>query len=112
MTQKAFITKSGKANFTCPECGKVKQMDVTPFKDIDKEVKLKCTCTCKHVFSVTLERRRHFRKPVDLEGQLIIRDLKVPVRVIDVSRLGLKIQTINPLDLNIGRNAVITFVLD
>ncbi|MFH2091537.1 MAG: PilZ domain-containing protein, partial [Pseudomonadota bacterium] len=96
----------------CPECGKIKQMDVSRFNDIVKEVKLKCTCTCQHVFQVILERRQHVRKSVDLSGELIFGDKRALVRVLDVSRIGLKIKTTQPLPLTIGSKSTIYFVLD
>jgi len=112
MAQKVFVTNSGKANFSCPECGKTRQMDVSRFHNVDKEVKLKCTCTCKHKFSVVLERRKHIRKGVDLEGQILFEKEKYPVKVLDISRLGLKIRTDEILDLNPGDKTVIDFILD
>jgi 5-keto 4-deoxyuronate isomerase len=112
MSQKAFVTKSGKANFKCPECNKVKQMDVSRYTDIDKEVKLKCTCACKHVFSVLLERRRHIRKNVALEGQLFCEGQQSLIMVVDVSRIGLRLKTSKKLKLNVGSKAVVKFTLD
>ncbi|NOX34375.1 MAG: PilZ domain-containing protein [Deltaproteobacteria bacterium] len=112
MTQKAFLTKSGKANFSCPECGKTRQMDVSRFTNVEKEVKLKCTCTCRHVFSVVIERRMHIRKKVDLSGALLFGNKRHPVKVVDISRLGLKLRTKGLPDLNPGDRVVIEFTLD
>ena len=112
MTQRAFVTKRGRANFTCPECGATKQMDVSKFKEIDKRVKLKCTCVCKHVFSAVLERRQHVRRSVELDGELVYRDLKAHIKVVDVSRIGLKIITRTVLDLETGSKVIVKFTLD
>ena len=112
MVQKVFITKSGTANFSCPECGKVKQLDVSRYNTVEKEVKLKYTCTCKHIFSVILERRKHIRKMVDLPGLLILGNKRYPITVIDISRVGLKIRTKGTLDLNLDDKVVLEFVLD
>lgn len=112
MAQKVFVSKSGKANFSCPECGKTKQLDVSRFHDLNKEVKLKCTCTCKHKFSVILERRKHIRKDVDLDGDIILEGEKYPIKVLDISRLGLKIRTDEVLDINPGDKTIIDFILD
>jgi predicted RNA-binding Zn-ribbon protein involved in translation (DUF1610 family) len=112
MAQKVFITRSGKANFACPECGKIKQLDVSRYNTVDKEVKLKYTCTCKHIFSVILERRKHIRKKVDLPGVLILGNKKYPIQVIDISRVGLKIRTKGILDLRLEDKAVLEFALD
>jgi len=110
--QKIFITRDEKAVFSCPECGKSRQMDVSKFSIVDKEVKLKCTCTCKHVFSITLERRKYIRKEVYLSGVLILGNKKYPINVIDISKFGLKIRTKGLLDLHLEDRVVLEFALD
>lgn len=112
MVQKTFVTKNGKANFLCPACGRSKHMDVSKYGDIKKEVRLKCTCACKHVFSVTLERRRHVRKAVNLKGNISFGKLSQPVRIVDVSRLGLKIRAENELVFTVEDKVIVDFVLD
>lgn len=112
MVQKVFITRSGKANFSCPECGKVKQLDVSRYNTVDKEVKLKYTCTCKHIFSVILERRKSIRKKVDLPGLLILGNKRYPVNVTDISKIGLKIRTKGLLNLHLEDKVVLEFALD
>jgi len=112
MAQKVFITRSGKASFSCPECGKTKQLDVSRYNTVDKEVKLKYTCTCKHIFSVILERRKYIRKKVDLPGVLILGNKKYPVNVIDITRAGLKIRTKGLLELHLQDKVVLEFILD
>lgn len=112
MVQKVFATKSGKANFSCPECGKGRQLDVSRFSDVKKEVKLKCTCVCKHVFSIILERRQHIRKSVDFGGNLTFNNKTYPVKIVNISRLGLLIRTRNILEINIDDNLVVRFTLD
>ncbi|MCP3871538.1 MAG: PilZ domain-containing protein [Desulfobacteraceae bacterium] len=112
MTQKIFISKTGKANFVCPECGKAQQMDVSKFAKAAKEVKLKCKCTCQHVFSVILERRMSQRKTVDFSGNLILEGENYPIKVTDISRCGLKIRTKEPLALNLEDQIIVDFILD
>jgi len=112
MTQKIFLTRNGKARLVCPECGKTKLMDINRFSHIDKEIKLKITCKCSNIFSVILERRKHVRRGVNLPGILIIGNKKHIIKVIDISRLGLKIRVEETLDINFESNAVIEFILD
>jgi len=112
MAQKVFITRSGNASFSCPECGKIKQLDVSRYNTVDKEVKLKYTCTCKHIFSVILERRKHIRKNVGLPGVLISGNKKYPINVIDISRNGLKIRTNGLLELRCEDKIMLEFALD
>ncbi len=112
MIRKVFITRSGSASFACPECGKIRRLDVSRYNAEEKEVKLKYTCTCGHIFSVILERRKHVRRKVDLPGVLIMGEKKYPVNVIDISRMGLKIKTRRILDLHPEDKAVVAFTLD
>ncbi len=112
MAQKIFLTKSGTASFFCPECGKTKQMDITKFRDIKKEVKLKATCSCKHKFSVILERRQHIRMKVNLKGLVLLNGKKFPVDIFNISRFGLRAKARGPLDLKILDKVLLEFVLD
>ena len=112
MIQKVFLTKSGKAEFSCPECSKRKQMDISKFINVNKEIRLKITCKCSHIFSVILERRKHLRIDVHLPGVLIAGTQQFPVIVKDISKQGLKIKTKKILNLNIDDKITIKFVLD
>lgn len=112
MTQTVFIMQSGKANISCPECGKVRQMDLSKYLAIERAVTLKATCSCGQVFPFTLERRLHVRKTVDLEGRLTYRNKQYPVKVLDISRLGMKIRTLKALNIREGDRLVIDFILD
>ena len=112
MVQKIFITTDGKARVTCPECCKTKLLDVSKYNQLRKEVKLKCTCVCKHVFPVTLERRKHIRKPVSLEGSVKLGNITHSVRVVDITRSGLQFNTRQVLDFTLQSRIVIDFILD
>lgn len=112
MVQKAFVNKNKMATFSCPECGKVRQMDVSKFTHVDKEIKLKYTCTCKHKSSVILERRQCVRERVSLKGNVVRNLKKIPILVIDISRFGLKIKSTGKLELKVGEKIFVEFVLD
>lgn len=112
MTQKIFITASGRASVSCPKCHKTKLLDVSKYNSAGKEVKLKCTCTCKHVFPVVLERRKYARKAVALEGILKLGAMIHPIKVVDITRSGLQFKTRTPLDLTLQNRILIEFTLD
>jgi len=112
MTQRIYLTKSGTAGIACPECGKNRQMDVSKYRDIQKEVKLKCTCKCKHTFSVTLERRQQVRKKVLLTGGVLLNQKQYPVDIINISRIGLRIKTKGRLDISLLDRVELEFTLD
>jgi hypothetical protein len=112
MAEKIFLTKNAKAVVLCPECGKTKMIDFERFIDMDREIKLKATCKCSHVFSVILERRKHVRKQVDLKGGLINGNENYSIAIINISRMGLKLRTKKVLNLNPDDKVVIEFILD
>lgn len=114
MVQKVFLIGDSKAKFSCPACGKERKMDVSKFRAAQKQVKIKCVCSCKHEFSVILERRKHIRRKVDLEGLLTCQNDTFPVKIMDISRLGLLISTPEELELEFepGQKIVVSFRLD
>ena len=49
-------------------------------------------CKCKHQFSVLLERRRFIRKDKELSGYVIDGGKRIPLKVLDISKYGIKIK--------------------
>lgn len=112
MVQKVFMNKNNMATFSCPECGKTRQMDVSKFRHIEKKIKLNYTCICKHKFSVILERRQSVRHKISLKGHIIKGLKKSAILVVDISRFGLKIKCIEQLELKVGEKIFVEFILD
>jgi predicted RNA-binding Zn-ribbon protein involved in translation (DUF1610 family) len=112
MLQKVFMNTNHMATFSCPECGKTKQMNVSKFRHIEKEIKLNYTCICKHKFSVILERRKSVRHKISLKGHIIKGSKKSAILVVDISRFGLKIKCLETLELNLGEKIFVEFILD
>lgn len=112
LAQKVFLTKSGMANFFCPECGTARHMDVSKYRSIGKEVRLKVTCSCGHKYSAVLERRQYVRKKVLLKGKVRQKGRDYHVDVINISRYGLRIKSNGPLDLNPQEKVILEFQLD
>lgn len=103
MIEKVFITSNNTATFVCPQCGNVTTTNVSKFASTDKKITVKCHCNCGHHFSVSLEKRRQYRKVTNLPGMYYHRmdngDMdKGMMRVVDISSTGLK------LKLNVARN--------
>jgi len=65
-TIKTHVHSDGTTAITCPVCSRLKRASVATFKD-EKHV-LKVRCSCKTVFRVLLNYRRHHRKIVCLSG--------------------------------------------
>ena len=102
MVQKVFISNNNTATFVCPQCGNVSTVNVAKYAALDKRVTVKGKCICGHHFSVSLEKRRQYRKETDLPGNYYCRlsngDMdKGIMRVVDISYKGLK------LKLNVAR---------
>jgi hypothetical protein len=68
MIEKVFITSNNTATFVCPQCGNVTTTDVSKFAATNKKITVKCHCNCGHHFTVSLEKRRQYRKVTDLSG--------------------------------------------
>jgi transcription elongation factor Elf1 len=112
-----FMTQKDTAAFTCPKCGKVRIMDVSQFKHVNKSViKVKCKCPCGHKYSVLLERRKEIRKEVAFIGSFSSlergRDGRGRVTVKDLSRSGLRFKMHLPYQFKIGENIMLEFTLN
>ena len=66
-----ILVKEGDVAFiTCPFCRKTRKASVAAFKEKGKR-ELSVKCSCKEIFSLCLEYRKHPRKPVRLPGRSI-----------------------------------------
>lgn len=115
--QKVFITAENKATFTCPECERVRAVDVTQYKALDTAVRIKVKCPCGCHYPVVLDRRLQYRRQVNLKGTYYqVADGryvgKGPMIVSDVSRTGLKLGLKNGGRLNFGDKLFVEFHLD
>jgi hypothetical protein len=70
---RVFINDRGEATFICTVCDKGVIRDLSDFIHTRSAVRLKCKCSCGNVYRVLVERRRHFRKPVNLLGMFFFR---------------------------------------
>jgi len=112
VAEKIFIASDLTANFTCPECGKSKEKDVSKFIKHKTQVKLKYRCSCQHSFSAILERRRSKRKKVQLSGSIIKDSTKHDIIIQDISKHGLRIKLKEHIRLKEEERIRIEFVLD
>lgn len=109
-----FVTKDNKAVISCPECGKLKQISVSQFKE--EKHTLTVRCSCKKEFQITLNYRQGIRKHVDLKGTYRKASqhpsLKQECTVIDLSYKGVRLKLNDTKDLKIDDELIIHFVLD
>ncbi len=110
---KVFVSKSGTTTITCPECNDARTASVAKFQN--KQHVLKVKCPCSRVFSVRLDFRRNYRKPVNLGGN--IRELGgrsgwISMSIKNVSKGGIGITYPGQISLKIGEEYEVKFSLD
>ncbi len=117
MPEKVFVTENNTATFICPNCSFSKTADVSKYKDINEEIRIKLKCKCRHTFSVSLERRASFRKDVELGGTFTHRSSKGVIEkgslfVNNISRNGVKFKVKVEPRFREGDNILLEFQLD
>lgn len=117
MVEKVFITSNDSATFVCPQCGNVTTANVAKFAALDKKVNVNCRCSCGHHFTVSLEKRRQYRKSADLPGMYFSLTPngeidKGIMRVVDVSSTGLKLKLNVEREFELGASLRVEFHLD
>ena len=117
MTEKIYITPNQTAAFTCPKCRNSKTADVSKFVKLEKKVKIKVKCPCGHAFSSFLERRKHYRKEINLIGSFVRFVSGKPasrgnMAVRNLSLTGLKLEVFGNHNLSAGDVLEVEFRLD
>jgi hypothetical protein len=131
--KKIYISSENTATLVCPQCEKAKVIDATRYLKREGPIKVKFTFKCRHCYcgtehalecdgtdckkghtlAVLLERRRYFRKNVNLKG--IIKNesgVETPMIVIDLSKKGLLLKLIHPETYEQGETFTVLFELD
>lgn len=114
---RVFINDRREGTFICPACEKGVIKDLSHFSDTPSVVYLKCKCSCGNVYRVLVERRRHFRKPVNLTGMFFFqnsqgRPMKGLIKVRDISQSGIRFSVNSIPDFKVGDKLIIEFTLD
>lgn len=114
---RVFINDQGQGSFICPACNKGVIRELDEFLEIPHAVRLKCKCNCGHVYRVLVERRRHFRKPVNLMGMFFFQNhrghpVKGLIKVHDISQSGIRFSVNSVPDFKVGDKLTIEFTLD
>ena len=112
--KKVFINDEGIAVVTCPKCNTSKNMDARKYKKLNKAVRAKVKCKCGNAFPVLLERRKFFRKSVNLSGKFLIKTEKAKgsMKVEDLSRTGLNFKVNLPPRFKVNDKVIVEFHLD
>ena len=97
MVEKVYITDTNKATFICPQCKKTLTVDVSKYAQIEQTVKVKSKCSCGNKWISVLEKRKQYRKGVNLKGiyKYIVDGEEVDrgmMTVVDISAGGVKLK--------------------
>jgi len=112
--QKTFVKTNDTASIRCPKCDLVKNISVGKFRNSRHTFKIKCSCG--NIFLVSLDFRRHYRKPTELTGTY---DVMIPasngggqMQVNNISRSGIDFSVSGFHNIHIDQKIVVTFKLD
>ena len=114
---KLFLTQDNKATLACPACERSRIIDASPYMALSRIVRIRVKCPCGHAYTTQLERRRFFRKSVQLHGEYSQapggRHVgKGSLAILDLSRTGVKMRLGDDKALRIGDRIVVEFQLD
>ncbi|UCD32365.1 MAG: PilZ domain-containing protein [Desulfobacterales bacterium] len=119
MAEKVFIANNDTVKLVCPKCGKSKAEKISEYLNMHEAVRLKHQCGCGYLHTALLERRKRYRKTVNLSGEYDYslatgQSAKGAITVKDISRAGLGFQMDKDerQDFVIGDQLVLKFHLD
>ena len=103
--------------FLCPACDNSVTRDLSDIFHAPAAIRVNCTCKCGHVFRVSIERRRNFRKPVNLVGMCIYDDAngqskKRLIKIHDISAGGVQFSVNDLPEFKVGAQIILEFRLD
>ncbi len=113
-TQKSFVKTNDTASIRCPKCDLVKNISVSKFRNSRHTFKIRCSCG--HTFLVSLDFRRHYRKPTELTGTY---NVIIPsgtgggqMQVNNISRSGVDFSVSGHHNIQLDQKIGLTFKLD
>jgi hypothetical protein len=117
MFERVYPTDSNKATFICPKCKKTKTVDISQYVKKTRIVRVNSTCSCGHKWASVLEKRKQYRKEVNLPGtyELVKAGESLDrggMKVLDISGGGIKMKLNVPRNLEVGDHLNIEFHLD
>ena len=116
-TNRVFLNENNEATFLCKNCGTGVTRDLSKVIHAQTAIRVTCKCKCGNVFRVLVERRRDFRKRVNLLGMCQYlnasnRTQKRLIKVLDISRKGLQFSINDMPGFAVGDKVLAGFRLD
>lgn len=110
---KVYVNERDEATIVCSSCGKRKKIAAEQYTNEYRPVQVKCTCG--FVFPIAFEKRKHYRKVVQIQGEYTVLEGssdKGPITILDLSRTGVSFETHGGHFLKAGHVVKLRFVLD
>jgi hypothetical protein len=108
-----FTEPNGRVSVVCPNCGLTITNEALRRASPAKPIQIKCTCN--RIFKAAFEKRKYYRKQVELYGSFIatspIRD-ENDIIVTDLSLTGLAFETVGKHMLRINDVGTVRFTLN
>jgi len=118
--QSVYQPTDGMVELTCPHCGAREPVSIGKFRPLG--IAIRVSCTCSKQFNVMLDKRRSYRKSVELEGYFSLsgdvgpdaggHSIWGPMIVQDLSKTGLKFTSSRAKLLEPGNLLLLRFNLD
>ncbi len=107
-----YAYNNNQTTIVCPSCDFEKKIDATPYKGVNRALKVKCICG--EVFKCVIEFRKCYRKKVNLSGEHFSEKTRKRgiLRVEEISMEGLKFSSLDPHNLRKGDTLEVKFRLD
>jgi hypothetical protein len=112
-----FLNHQNEATFHCASCGNALTRDLSKVVHVQSAIRIRCKCKCGNVFRVLVERRRNYRKIVNLLGMWSYLDTSGQtqrrlIKIIDISITGLHFSTNSLPEFKVGQKIIVEFKLD
>ncbi len=108
---KSYVKTNGTASIRCPKCSLVKNIPVGRFRD--SQHTLKTRCLCGTVFMVSLDFRRHYRKPTQISGVYTTigagPGMGGEMQVDNISHSGVAFSLLGGHPMTVGQKALLNF---
>lgn len=110
---KSFVKTNNTASIRCPSCALVKNIPVGKFRN--SQHTLKTRCQCETVFMVSLDFRKHYRKPTNIDGVYTAiggQGGGGQMQIDNISRSGVGFSLSKGHRMTVGQKALLIFKID
>ena len=117
MAETVYITSNHTVVIRCPDCQRTKTVDVSAYQEVKQTIRFKIRCPCGRITTSILEKRRGFRKEINLPGTYVHYVESRPkgkgtMTVKDISSNGMKLMIASNESFAIGDMLRVSFNLD